>query len=291
MPAPPPFARFVAIVWSGARHAAAQRRAIVRCVIERRRGGSQVTGLQGGHDRRETVAWLAERAEDGVRTLVGLDFPFAYAVPFLDHLDAPDFSALLARMAPLEEASAAPDRVDAFIAECGQWWADWGHEDHRTRRHVERVPETRGAESPLRALPHGRGYRFVGPRQVGKAAITGIAAIAALKARMPTVRVWPFENPAGASLVLAEIWPRLALKGVVKRDAAARRGHVQELGWEIRLRPEHARIASASDHAIDALAAAVRMASGGWPLPRPGALPRASAREGWILGLEPLSPP
>jgi hypothetical protein len=78
---------------------------------------------------------------------------------------------------------------------------------------------------------------------------------------------------------------------VVKRDAAARRGHVQELGWEIRLRPEHARIAAASDHAIDALAAAVRMASGRWPLPWPGALPRASAREGWILGVEPLSPP
>jgi hypothetical protein len=33
MPAPPSFARFVAIDWSGARRPAAQRRAIVRCVV------------------------------------------------------------------------------------------------------------------------------------------------------------------------------------------------------------------------------------------------------------------
>jgi hypothetical protein len=289
MPAPP-FARFIAIDWSGARQPAAQRRAIVRCVVERRDGGSHVAGLQDGDDRRETVAWLAERAGDGVPTLVGLDFPFAYAVPFLDHLGAPDFSALLARMAPLDGASEAPDRVDAFIAECGRWWAAWGHEARRTRRHVERLPATRGAESPLRSLRHGGGYRFVGPRQVGKAAITGIAAIAALKERAPTARVWPFEDVTGASLVLVEIWPRLALKGVVKGDPVARQCHVQELGLEVHLRPEHAQLAAASDHAIDALASAVKMASGQWPLRRPDALPSESSREGWILGVDPSSP-
>jgi hypothetical protein len=289
MPAPPSFARFVAVDWSGARDQAAQRRAIVRCVVERRGGGSHVTGLLGGRDRQEMVAWLAERAEDGVPTLVGLDFPFAYAMPFLDRLGAPDFSALLGRMARLDGASAAAGRADAFVARCGRWWARWGgHRDLRTRRHVERLAATRGAESPLRALPHGRGYRFVGPRQVGKAAITGIAAIAALRKRVPTVRVWPFEDPVGASLVLAEIWPRLALGAVAKSDPAARRGHVRELGRSgVHLRSAHARIAAASDHAIDALAAVVRMASGHWPLLGLDALPRQSAREGWILGVEP----
>jgi hypothetical protein len=292
MPAPPPFVRFVAIDWSGAREPAAQRRAIVRCVVERRGERCRVTCLRGGRDRREMVAWLTEVAEDRAPTLVGLDFPFAYAALFLDRLGARDFSALLARMAPLDRASDAPRRTGAFVARCGRWWGRWGRRrDHRTRRHVERLPATRGAESPLRALPHGRGYRFVGPRQVGKAAITGIAAIAALKERAPAVRVWPFEDVGGASLVLAEIWPRLALGAVAKSDPAARRRHVRELGrCGVALRPEHARIAAASDHAIDALAAAVRMASGRWPVPHPEMLPREALREGWILGVEPSRP-
>ena len=43
----------------------------------------------------------------------------------------------------------------------------------------------------------------------------------------------------------------------------------------------------ASDHAIDALAAAVAMASGRWPLLERSTLPPEAAREGWILGVEP----
>lgn len=290
MPAPAiPFARFIAVDWSGARRPAAQRRAIARCVVTRRARLTHVVCLASGWDRWETATWLAECAQDGAPTLVGLDFPFAYAEPFLDHLGARDFAAFLARMAPLDGVSEAPDRVGAFIAGCGRSWARRGRRrDRWTRRLVERLPATRGTESPLRALRHGRAYRFVGPRQVGKAAITGIAAIAALKERVPSVRVWPFEDPAGASLVLAEIWPRLALGPMVKTDPAERRRKVRELGRSgVHLRPAHERIARTSDHAMDALAAAVEMASGRWRLLHRSLLPRESAREGWILGVEP----
>jgi hypothetical protein len=289
MPAPPRFGRFIAIDWSGARLPSTQRRAIVRCVVEQRVGDRRVTALEDGRDRQEIVAWLAERAADGVPTLVGLDFPFAYAAPFLDHIGVRDFAALLGRMASLGDASAASACVDAFVARCGRWWARWSeHRDRRTRRRVERLAATRGAESPLRALPDGRTYRFVGPRQVGKAAITGIAALAALRARAPGVRVWPFEDPAGASLVLAEIWPRLALGAVAKSDPAARRRHVRTLGRRgVELRSEHRRLAERSDHAIDALVAAVALASGRWPLLGRSALPPEATREGWILGVQP----
>jgi hypothetical protein len=196
-------------------------------------------------------------------------------------------------MAPLDRPSAASGRIDAFIAACGEWWARWGqHEEARwTRRRVERMPVALNAESPLRALRHGGGYHFVGPRQVGKAAITGIAAIADLKNREPGVRVWPFEDSAGATLVLAEIWPRLALGTVRKSERAARRRHVRELRRRgVRVRPEHERLAVGSDHAIDALAAAVEMASGRWPLTPRSALPSESLREGWILGVNPSLP-
>ena len=283
---PPRFVRFIAIDWSGARLPAAQRRAIVCCVVE----GHRVTALESGRDRQEIVAWLADHGRAAGPTLVGLDFPFAYAAPFLDHLRVPDFAALLARIGSLEGLPDTRQCADAFITRCGQWWARWSQREdrRRTRRQVERVAAMRGAESPLRALPQGSGYRFVGPRQVGKAAITGIAALAALKARIPGVRVWPFEDPAGASLVLAEIWPRLALAGVVKSDRGARRRHVRALGHcGVQLRPEHGRSAVASDHAVDALAAAVAMASGRWPVLERSALPPAAVREGWILGVEP----
>jgi hypothetical protein len=243
-----------------------------------------VTALACGLDRHETVAWLAERAADGVPTLVGLDFPFAYATPFLDSLGVREFGALLDYMVRL----AMPQDIDAHVGRCASWWVECGaHRDHRTRRRVERLPATSRAESPLRALRDG----FVGPRQVGKAAITGIAALAALKARAPAVRVWPFEDPAGASLVLAEIWPRLALAGVVKSDAAARRRHVRALGRHgVSLRPTHGLFAATSDHAIDALAAGLAMASGRWPLPDRRTLPPEAAREGWILGVPATQP-
>jgi hypothetical protein len=58
----------------------------------------------------------------------------------------------------------------------------------------------------------------------------------------------------------------------------------------VRLRPEHARIAAATDHALDALEAALAMASGRWPLADPASLPAGSAREGWILGVGPDRP-
>jgi hypothetical protein len=285
---PPRFRRFVAIDWSGARSARAQRQAIVRCIIEPSAAGGAVTCLEGGRDRRETVAWLGALARDGVPTLVGLDFPFAYAAPFLDHLDAGDFPALLARLGPLHDAADAEARVAALIATCGRWWAGGAGRPDHARRAVECLPATRGAESPLRALSDGGGYRFVGARQVGKAALTGIAAVAALKREAPAVRVWPFEEPGAAPLVLAEVWPRLALGRVVKSDAAARRAAVGALARDgIRLRPVHRRAAAASDHAIDALAAAAAMALGRWPLLPRAALPREAAREGWILGVEP----
>ncbi|HEY7138711.1 MAG TPA: hypothetical protein VIE44_01305 [Methylomirabilota bacterium] len=288
---PSPFRRFVAIDWSGAREPAAQRRAIVRCVIEQRVGGRRVTCLQGGRDRRETVAWLADLAPDGVPTLAGLDFPFAYAAPFLDHLGAGDFAAMLERLAPLHESTDAPERIATLVEACGRWWTRCRPgPDRHTRRQVECLPATRGAESPLRALRRAGRYDFVGARQVGKAALTGIAAIAALKTRAPSIRVWPFEDPAGAPLVLAEIWPRLALGRLVKSAPAARRSKVRELdGRGIRLRPADRCAAAASDHAIDALAAAAEMALGGWPLIGRRALPREAVREGWILGVRPPS--
>jgi len=170
-----------------------------------------------------------------------------------------------------------------FVTTCGKWWADRSGD---ARRQVECLPNTQDAESPLRALFREGRYEFIGPRQVGKGAITGIAAIAQLKHRAPSVRVWPFEDPGPAPLVLAEIWPRLALGTVRKRRLAEREQYAQGLSRRaVGLPPELEQKAAASDHAIDAVAAAVEMASGCWPLSERNSLPAAARREGWILGV------
>jgi hypothetical protein len=52
-------------------------------------------------------------------------------------------------------------------------------------------------------------------------------------------------------------------------------------------RRELERKATECDHAIDALAAALEMASNRWPVTPRRSLPRESVREGWILGVDP----
>jgi hypothetical protein len=276
------FQRFVAVDWSGARDPAIQRRSICCCLVEAEGRALRVVELAGGLDRAATVAKLAALAADPPPTLVGLDFPFSYAEPFLDHLGVPDFPALLGRMR--REAERLEPFVDTTV---GPWWQRWGDDRLRTRRVVEQQAATRRAESPLRALPAAGGaFGFTGPRQVGKAAITGLAAIASLLEQAPRIGVWPFQELAGRSMVLGEIWPRLAVGSVVKTDAAARARHAADLRQRgIHLAPEHEQAAIASDDAFDALVSAVAMGLGGWfPVDR-ARLPRVARREGWILGV------
>ena len=122
--------------------------------LVRRREGYRVISLEGGRDRqRSWPGWSTRQGR--VPTLVGLDFPFAYAIPFLDHLRVPDFAALL----DAHGAARGPARPDAprvhrrGAASGGRAGARCGPSD--TRRQVERVAAMRGAESPLRALPQG----------------------------------------------------------------------------------------------------------------------------------------
>jgi len=251
-------------------------------VVEIGGGTLRVTELSGGRDRVSMVEHLAALAANRRPTLVGLDFPFSYAARFLDYLGIPDFFTLCARMRV--EAT----RVERFVDETvGPWWARWQTDPVRTRRVVERQDAALAAESPLRALGRKGGrYDFTGARQVGKAAITGIAAIGHLMDRAPQVRVWPFHELVEASCVVAEIWPRLALGGIVKQDPAVRRRCVDALRRSgVRLGPAHAREAVRSADAFDALHAAVAMGRGSWPPVAPARLPPEATREGWILGV------
>lgn len=180
-------------------------------------------------------------------------------------------------------------RIEQFVnRRIGPWWRKWATDDLGGRRVVEREPGARGAESPLRALRlSDRRYDFAGAKQVGKAAITGMAAIGDLLARVPSARVWPFHRDwSRGSLVLAEIWPRLALGSVVKTDSRARRLHVANLERQgLLLSAGQKRDAVASDDALDALISALEMARGGWRPAELARLPAAAAREGWILGI------
>jgi hypothetical protein len=284
------FRRVVAVDWSGAATPGAQRRGIRVCVVDVEPAGLRVVELSGGRDRAATLAHVRARVAGG--GLVGLDFPFAYPAPFLDRLGVRTHAGLLRRLA--REARDPAGFVERVV---GPWWARWARAPDRVRRLAERQPATAGTESPLRALPRGAGWGFVGPRQVGLAAVHGLAALAAWRAADPGLRLWPFEDPRGARVLAAEVWPRLALGARVKRDPAGRRAAVAALARRVRLPAAVRREAAASADACDALAAAVALAAaqaGPGPTPwRPGApsaLPEAARREGWILGVPPPAP-
>jgi molybdopterin molybdotransferase len=63
--------------------------------------------------------------------------------------------------------------------------------------------EQRGVQSP---------FKLAGIGSVGSQTLTGIPVLERLR-RALGAKVWPFEDIAGARVVIAEVWPRLAKKG------------------------------------------------------------------------------
>jgi hypothetical protein len=125
-------------------------------------------------------------------------------------------------------------------------------------------------------------YKLIGPAQVGKASLTGMRVLRAVRAvARERVSVWPFEARRDCTVV--EIFPTLFRGTRTKlrsRDALnAALKHWRSDGVPTK-------DAALSDHDTDALvsAAALRALAGkpeNWAQPR---LPEV-AREGWIFGV------
>ncbi|MCX7646750.1 MAG: molybdopterin molybdenumtransferase MoeA, partial [Rhodobacteraceae bacterium] len=222
------------------------------------------------------AATLAAEVAAGRRVLAGFDFPFGFPAGFAAAVvGAPDplalWNWLAARLPPAGgDRFAVAAALNARFPGTGPFWFNATRRDHpglprRGRaRQGHGLPERRLAETRARgAFPV---WQLGGAGAAGSQALTGMAALARLRARLgEAVRVWPFEA-TDAPVVLAEVWPALIRAEI----AAARRA---------------GEIADAAQ--VRVLAAALaRLAGDGGLAAALDAAPREARREeGWILGL------
>lgn len=234
------------------------------------------------YHRNRAVAedWLsglvAAELAAGRRLMIGLDFPFGYPAGFAarvtgvaDPLALWDwFAARLPAGGGDRFALAA--ELNGLFPGIGPFWFNGGAADHPALprkgrdRHGHGLAEKRLAEA--RAAGAFTVWQMGGAGAVGSQAMTGLAALARLRARFPgQVAAWPFQ-PLDAPVALVEVWPSLA------REAIAAAQRPDEIRDAAQVRVTAAAIARMQE--AGTLAAAL------------AAVPaEARTEEGWILGL------
>jgi len=233
-------------------------------------------------NRAEATDFICETLKDlhrsGHRVLAGFDFPFGYPQGFAQAVaGTPDPLALWEVFArDLPEGAcrfALAGRLNARFPGIGPFWFNGRKHDlpHLPRKGRQRTPDHGFADRRL-AEDRAKGafscWQMGGAGSVGSQAMTGQAALARLRHRLgpDRVAVWPFQPLAGASAVLAEVWPSL----LAPQIAAARRpGEVKDAA--------QVRILAGVLVALDRQGALAAL------LETP--LPEVAAEEGWILGL------
>jgi len=260
---PVPIERVIAVDWSGARDAAGVWMAEVI--------GGVVTRLEPPGSRERAVALIAAAAREEPRLAAGLDFAFSYPAWFVEErgcADAFAFWDLVAR-----------DGEEWLRAPTYPFWL------LRTRTQGETGPralrQTDRDAAGVRVSPKSV-FQVAGPGQVGTMSIRGIPLLRDLRAA--GLAAWPFETPGPTQSVLVEIYPRRYYgDAVVKGDADARRGYLD--GYGARVTASQRAEAGRSDHAFDALTAALAMWDGRAGLADlPGAREERERKEGRIWG-------
>ncbi|MFN4173196.1 MAG: hypothetical protein ACK4GW_15715, partial [Pseudorhodobacter sp.] len=236
-------------------------------------------------NRQVAMDWVRERLQKdtgaGRRVLAGFDFPFGYPAGFAaaltgraDPLALWDWFA-----AHLEDGPGGSnrfelaDRINAGFPGVGPFWFNALQRDlphlpkkgrDRDNRHglAERRLAEQGATGAFTCWQMG------GAGSVGSQAMTGVAALARLRAALPGLcSVWPFET-GEAPVTLVEIWPSLA-GPALKRTLQP--GEVKDAA-QVRLLTDAVLRLDESGQ-LGALLAAVPAT--------------ARQEEGWILGLSP----
>ncbi len=285
------FSSFAVFDWSGA---AGTLQPGIRLALCDTAGAPRLIAPDARHwSRNAALAWLRQRQRDHSDMLIGLDlsagFPFADAGAYFpgwneSPADAPALWALVDRH------SAAHDNLAAH--------------DFLTLPPVLRHFRMRGSTGE--AFPPGSGrlrvtelesrrqglanpyscYNLVGAAQVGKASLTGMRMLHALRGHIP---IWPFDPVPPSGPMIVEIYTSIAAvhagmpRGRTKvRDLALLNGLLARLDSP----PAHA--LALDDHSSDAMltAAWLRRASHDRHLWHPAAMAAGIAQtEGWTFGV------
>lgn len=231
--------RVLAIDWSGARDAAAQRRHIWTAEIT-----EDDIQLSSKRTRDELCADLI-RDVAGTPTVIGLDFAFSFPVSYF-------------RANGLTAAGqlwkAAEEEGEAWLRECALPF--WG----RPGRTCPSTHSDEGFRSTDRELSID-GIRPKSPFQIGGAGAVGTGSIRGMpilaKLRSAGFSIWPFDPPHLPLVV--EIYPRSFTGPVRKSSGLDRYAYIYARPILLEL-PEHLRLSIArSEDAFDALLSALGM--------------------------------
>ncbi|MEO1469610.1 MAG: cobalamin biosynthesis protein CbiG [Pseudomonadota bacterium] len=266
--------------------------------------GGGAARLANAPTRLEAMALVERRldaaATAGERLLIGFDFPFGYPAGSVARLAAGRGAAwavlwALMREGIVEGARNANNRM-ALAGRLNARFAPgpgpyWGNASTRDVEGVGRrkpdyaavgVAELRAVERAMMAEVGGRPsscWQLAGNPTVGGQAMTGIAALARLRAkRGAQVVVWPFETglaapcPAPGQAVLAEVYPSL-IRDAVK--AAARPGEIADRA--------QVRVLARAMARLDAAGALAPLFAGAAGLD-PATRRAVEAGEAWVLG-------
>ncbi|TFI56869.1 hypothetical protein E2493_18115 [Sphingomonas parva] len=291
--APPRFARFAAIDWSGAKGRRHKGIAIAWCDA----GEKAPRLVRPGHvwSRSEVLDWLLETAGEAP-TLYGFDF--SYAPPIAER-----GAYFPGETAPPADAKALWAYVDRLCDDEDLGAASFMEQHHRRHFYFGAADGVKAnflhhrvCEHAFNATGGGKAstlYDAVGAAQVAKASYAGMRLLHRLEGRVP---VWPFDFtgdartdllPDAGSLVV-EIYTRvfIRLAGLSGRKVRTR----ADLNLALRgLGSRPTRLAAdPSDHETDVLiaAAGLRAIAGDRAYWQPPLLTPALARtEGWTFGV------
>lgn len=296
----PLFDRYLVVDWSAAGAPKQGADSLWWSLVRRGAKGPELIRRENPRTRLEAMAALRDlfvaEAAAGRRVLAGFDLNFGYPAGAAARLapgetTTPPWARIWARLgAELIEEGANRSNRQALAATLNAAWPEegpfWGHGGATPPPGLGRrkpkagygavLPEEfRLCERRLRASGAARpksGWQLAGAGSVGAQSLTGIAALARLRADpalQGALEVWPFESETPrAPIRLAEIYPSLI-------DAAPHAGEVKDAAQTRALALRLAELDQAGRlgalfAAIDALSEDERRA--------------ATAEEGWILG-------
>lgn len=205
---------------------------------------------------------LLDAAGTDPSLVAGLDFSFSMPGWWLDACGITEVGHLW------DDA----DRLEGWLQRCAPpFWGRPGRPRPTLAGDPLRLTERSAPGNP------GSVFQIGGAGAVGTASLRGMPTLARLRAA--GFSVWPFD-PWRPPVVL-EVWPRLAIGGLVKTRAAERDGWARRHGERL-ARPAADAVRRSPD-ALDAAAAALWLADR--PGPRPNVDDPLIRKEGWIDGV------
>jgi len=290
---------YVMVDWSAAAVPRLGRDSIWVAALRRHRGKIETVLLENLETRADAKAvlrgLLIASLARGERTLLGLDFPFAYPAGLAARLglEGEPWRAIWDTIAELIE-DGSDNRNNRFAVGSelnrrltGAAYPFWGcpksqasanlQPKHHRRHDAHEFPERRLVETRMRGPQPG--WKLAGAGSAGGQALTGIPVLRALRddpALREKLRVWPFETGLAAPrpsrhahAVMAEIYPSLV-------PAPRRAGEVKDSA-QVRHLAQH--FAS-----LDGKGALAPLLAGD-PALDPRERAQVEREEGWVLGV------